>query len=165
LFGSGLPDKIKEGFYLELSTLLEAGMDIRGSLELIQNEQTRKKYSHLFETVLNRIVAGATLSFSMKQAGLFTPYEYFSVQIGEETGKLANILGELAIYFRKKIDQKRQVVGALTYPVLVMIVAFTAVGFMMTYVVPMFADILKRFGGDLPFITKLVLRASTLLKN
>ena len=147
IFGSGLPDKIKESFYLELSTLLAAGMDIRASLELIQQEQTKKKFRDIFAVLLRQIVAGSTLSAAMKNDGLFTAYEYYSVQIGEETGKLVIVLTELAVYFKKKIDQKRQIIGALTYPVLVMVVAIVAVSFMMAYVVPMFADVLKRSSG------------------
>jgi type IV pilus assembly protein PilC len=160
LFGSSLPDKIKESFYLELSTLLAAGVDIRASLELITNEQPQKKYRPIFADLLQQVITGSTLSSAMKTSSLFTTYEYFSVQIGEETGKITTVLKELANYYKKKINQKRQIIGALTYPVLVMTVAIGAVSFMMAYVVPMFADILKRFGGELPFITKLVLNIS-----
>ncbi len=160
LFGGGLPDKIKEGFYMELSTLLDAGIDIRAALELIRDEQPKEKHRRLFGRILEQIVSGSTLSSSLKTLSVFSPYEYFSVQIGEETGQLGKVLADLAQYYKKKIEQQRQIVGALTYPVLVMIIAVMAVGFMITYVVPMFADVLKRFGGDLPLITKLVLRVS-----
>jgi type IV pilus assembly protein PilC len=165
LFGKGLPDKIKESFYLELSVLLSAGVDIRGSLELVKNEQLKKKHRQIFEGITRQIVGGSTLSSAMKDNGLFTPYEYFSVQIGEETGKLITVLNELAVYYKKKIDQQRQIIGALTYPVLVLLVAGMAVAFMMAYVVPMFADVLKRFGGELPFITRMVMHVSNLFKH
>ncbi|HEY4208136.1 MAG TPA: type II secretion system F family protein, partial [Puia sp.] len=164
IMGSALPDKIKESFYLELSTLLSAGMDIRASLELIRDEQPKKKHGQIFDAMLQRVIGGATLSASLRAGKYFTPYEFFSVQIGEETGKLVVVLNELSIYYKKKNDQKRQIIGALTYPILVMTVAGLAVAFMIGYVVPMFADVLKRFGGDLPFITKLVLRTSTFIK-
>jgi type IV pilus assembly protein PilC len=165
LFGSGLPDKIKESFYLELSVLLAAGVDIRGALDIIQAEQPKKKYRLYFSDLCKRIVGGATLSAAMQSGGLFTPYEFFSIRIGEETGKLVMVLAELAVYYKKRIDQRRQIIGALTYPVLVLTIAGFAVGFMLTYVVPMFADVLKRFGGDLPYITRLVMRLSALFKQ
>jgi type IV pilus assembly protein PilC len=165
LFGNGLPDKIKESFYLELSVLLSAGIDIRAALDLIKSEQPKKKHQQIFDNIVRQIVAGSTLSSAMKNNGLFSPYEYYSVQIGEETGKLIVVLNELATYYKKKIDQQRQIVSALTYPVLVMVVAGGAVGFMMAYVVPMFADVLKRFGGDLPLITKMVMRLSALIRQ
>jgi type IV pilus assembly protein PilC len=165
LFGSALPDKIKESFYLELGVLLAAGVDIRGALDIIQAEQPKKKYRLYFSDLSKQIVGGATLSAAMQSGGLFTPYEFFSIRIGEETGKLVMVLAELAVYYKKRIDQRRQIIGALTYPVLVLTIAGFAVGFMLTYVVPMFADVLKRFGGDLPYITRLVMRLSELFRR
>jgi type IV pilus assembly protein PilC len=165
LFGSGIPDKIKESFYIELSTLAAAGMDIRSALELIKNDQPKKKYREVFDAILVQIVAGSTLSAALKKEGRFTPYEYYSVQIGEETGKMVHVLNDLAAFYKQKIGQRRQIIGALTYPVLVLVVAFGAVSFMMAYVVPMFADVLKRLGGDLPLITKWVLGVSFFAKR
>jgi type IV pilus assembly protein PilC len=165
LFGGALSDKVKEGFYLELSTLLEAGVDIRSALELIMNEQTKKKHKEIFGQIAAAIENGSTLSVALKRKDYFTPYEYYSVQIGEETGKLIVVLKELATYYRKKIKQGQQIIGAMTYPLIVMAVAIGAVSFMMAYVVPMFADVLKRSGGELPLITRMVLNASDAVRQ
>jgi len=165
LFGGALPDKVREGFYLELSTLLEAGVDIRSALELIMNEQPKKKHKAIFGEIAREIENGSTLSAALRKKEYFTPYEYYSVQIGEETGKLIVVLKELAVYYQKKIKQGRQIIGAMTYPMIVLVVAFGAVSFMMAYVVPMFADVLKRSGGELPFITRMVLDLSNGLKR
>jgi type IV pilus assembly protein PilC len=161
----GLSDRIKESFYLELWTLLEAGVDIRTALELIINEQKKKKSKTIFEDILSLVESGSTLSEALKKKRQFTRYEYFSVQIGEETGKLLQVLKELALFYQKKIKQRRQVVGALMYPVMVLLVAFSAVSFMLTYVVPMFSDVFKRFGSDLPAVTKAVIGLSAFLKK
>jgi type IV pilus assembly protein PilC len=165
LGGDKLPDRVKEGFYLELSTLLEAGVDIRTSLELIKNEQKKKKTKALFEEILQQVVNGTTLSEALKRKRHFTSYEYFSVQIGEETGKLLQVLKELSVFFQKKIKQRRQVTGALMYPAVVLVVAFSAAAFLLTYVVPMFSDVFKRFGNDLPPVTKAVITLSVFLKK
>lgn len=162
---SGLPDRVKENFYQELYTLLGAGVDIRTALELVRDEQKKKKTAAVFDNVLNQVVSGTTLSGALKKNGQFSSYEYFSVQIGEETGKLNQVLNELAIFFQKKIRQRRQVVGAITYPAVVLVVAFAAISFMITYVVPMFSDIFSRFGSDLPAITKMVIGLSVVVKK
>lgn len=165
LFGGALPDKVREGFYLELSTLLEAGVDIRSSLELIMNEQPKKKHKVIFAGIAKEIEMGITLSSALKKKDYFTPYEYHSVQIGEETGKLITVLKELAGFYHKKIKQSQQIIGAMTYPLIVLVVAVGAVSFMMAYVVPMFADVLKRSGGELPVITRMVLNLSDWVKK
>lgn len=164
-FGSKIPDKIKESFYLELWSLLQAGVDIRTALELVTSEYKKKKIRDVFSHVSELVVSGSTFSAALKQAKEFSSYEYYSVQIGEESGKLLQVLKELADYFNKKIKQRRQIVGAIIYPVVVLVVAFGAVSFMVTYVVPMFSDTFKRFGSDLPGITKAVIAASSFIKE
>lgn len=160
-FGAdGLPERVKESFYLELYTLLDAGVDIRTALELIRNEQKKKKIKAVFDQVIQQVVKGASISEALQKSKQFSSYEYFSVRIGEETGKLIIVLKELAEYYQKKIRQKRQIMGAITYPVVVLVVAIGAVGFMITYVVPMFSDVFKRFGSDLPAVTKGVIVVS-----
>jgi type IV pilus assembly protein PilC len=163
--GSSMPDRVKEGFYLELSTLLEAGVDIRTALELVRDEQKKKKIKAVFDDILQQVINGNTISGALKNKRQFTSYEYFSVQIGEETGKLLQVLKELSVFFQKKIKQRRQIAGALMYPAVVLFVAFSAASFLLTYVVPMFSDVFKRFGNDLPAVTKAVISFSVFLKK
>ncbi|HEY0067685.1 MAG TPA: type II secretion system F family protein [Flavisolibacter sp.] len=165
LFGSALPDKIRESFYLELGTLLEAGVDIRSALELIRLEFKKKKHQAIFNRLLQKIIAGATLSGALHDAGVFSVYEQHTVQIGEETGKLASVLKDLAVFFNKRIKQRRQIIGALMYPVMVLSVSFAAIIFMVSYVVPMFSDMYQRSGDDLPGITKFVIAFSQAVKT
>lgn len=160
LFGKPFSDKIKESFYLELGSLVEAGLDIRTSLELIRDEQSKKAPKAILSEIVDKVINGSSLSAAMKQNKNFTPYEYFTIEIGEETGKLVTVLKQLSEYYKSKIKQRRQIIGALTYPLIVLSVAFLSVSFMMNYVVPMFADVFKRFGGELPFLTRQVLNMS-----
>lgn len=165
LLGSSFNDKKKERFYSELFILFSAGVDIRSALELIEEEQTKEKDRLLFSTIKESIIAGNSLSKSLKETGHFTMYEYYSLQIGEESGRLTEVLSELAIFFNKKIQQKRQLTSALSYPTVVFFASFGAIFFMMKFVVPMFSDVFKRFKGELPAFTKLIIRISDLFGN
>jgi type IV pilus assembly protein PilC len=78
---------------------------------------------------------------------------------------MKDVLLDLNKYYSKKIKQKRKVRSALSYPVIVMLVAFGAVFFMLRFVVPMFADMLQRFGSDLPPLTKAIISASDWLSQ
>ncbi len=144
---------------------MDAGVDIRTALELIRNEQEKNKIKKVFDQVIQQVVKGASLSEALQKSQQFSSYEYFSVQIGEETGKLIVVLKELATYYQKKIRQRRQIMGAITYPLVVLIVAFGAVTFMIAYVVPMFSDVFRRFGSDLPAVTRSVIVVSGFFKN
>jgi type IV pilus assembly protein PilC len=163
LFGSAWNDRKKERFYSELHILLTAGIDIRTTLELLEGEAEKKEEKTLYGQILNAVINGSTLPEAIEQTGKFSSYEYYSLRIGEESGRMTAVLKDLGEYYTKKIKQKRKVTGALSYPAVVMIVAFGAVGFMLRFVVPMFADMLKRFNTELPAITQWIIAASNTL--
>lgn len=165
LFGSAFNDKKKERFYSELFILFSAGVDIRSALELIEEEQPKEEEKVLFASIKESVIAGKSLSQALKETGLFTMYEYYSLQIGEESGRLTEVLSELSNFFTKKIQQKRQLTSALSYPTVVFFASFGAIFFMMKFVVPMFSDVFKRFKGELPAFTKLIIRISDAFGN
>jgi type IV pilus assembly protein PilC len=165
-FGKAIPDKIKEGFYLELQTLIKAGVDMRSALDLIIMQQKKAKFISIFKIIQADIINGSSLSDAVLNHKGFTPYESLSIKIGEETGRLQDVLEDLSKYFQKKIKQRRQVMAALSYPIIVMTVAVLAVVFMANFVVPMFGDIFKRFGnGELPVLTRMVINGSATLRK
>lgn len=160
LFGNGLNDRRKERFYNELHVLLTAGLDIRTAFELLESEAEKKEDKKLFSEILSQIVSGATLPDAIKSTNMFSDYEYYSLRIGEEAGTMSTILADLSSYYQKKIKQKRKVTSALSYPLIVIGVAICAVIFMLRFVVPMFADMLARFGTELPALTKGIISVS-----
>lgn len=163
--GKVLKDKQKESFYLELNTLLSAGMDLKAALDLIEEEFKGNAASHIIAQIKARVVSGAGFSESLAECKSFTPYEYYSVKIGEETGKLTVVLQELSRYYTQKIKQKRQMVSALSYPLLILFTSLGAVSFMLYFIVPMFSEVFARFGGELPYVTRQIIAASAWLES
>lgn len=161
----GLNDKKKEYLYLELSSMLEAGVNLKESFELVTDDQRKEKDKILYQTILQSILAGSTFSDALQQTGKFSLYEVYSLKIGEETGKLIEVLKDLAKYYQNKIKQRRKIVSALTYPCVVMCTSLAAVFFMLKFVVPMFGDVFKRFGGHLPWITEKIITISEALSS
>lgn len=157
---SKLSDKKKERFYSELHILLSSGIDIKSAFDIIVDEQTKKQDKELYSSIASKVLKGESLSIALKESKMFSPYEYFSLQIGEESGEINRVLEELAQYFAKRIKQKRQLTNAFSYPVLVLVTALAAVIFMMNYMVPMFVDVFSRFQGELPSLTKFIVKLS-----
>lgn len=158
--GKQVPDKKKESLYVELSTLLLSGIDLRTALELILVDQEQAKDKVLFEGIRARILSGLALSEALKETDRFSDYEFYSIRIGEETGRLGEVLTDLAKYYKSKIHQRRKIVSAVTYPAIVLLSSLGAVFFMIKFVVPMFADVFLRFGGKLPWITGAIISFS-----
>ncbi|MCT4603604.1 MAG: type II secretion system F family protein [Marinifilum sp.] len=163
--GNKLKDKQKEDFYSSLSMLLSSGIDMRSALKIIFEEQRRKKEKEIFNQLYENLVGGDNLSGAMKNSEKFTAHECFSVGIGEETGRLKEVLHDLALFFSNRIKQRRQLVNTFTYPVIVIATALLVVVFMMNFIVPMFVDIFSRFNGELPLLTQWVMNASEAFKE
>ncbi|GAB3879828.1 type II secretion system F family protein [Hymenobacter segetis] len=151
--------KQREALYLELGMLLGAGVDIKTALDL-QVDQHKGALRTTLEELRSAVVSGSTVAAALEASGHFSAYEFHSVRIGEETGRLADILHELARYYTRQIKQRRQLLQALAYPALVLSTAAGAVLFMLRFIVPMFADVFRRFGGELPPLTQAIVRLS-----
>ena len=163
--GNKLKDKQKEDFYSSLSMLLSSGIDMRSALKIIFEEQKKKKEKEIFNQLYENLVGGDSLSGAMKRSDKFTAHECFSVSIGEETGRLKEVLHDLSLFFSNRIKQRRQLVNTFTYPVIVIVTALLVVVFMMNFIVPMFVDIFSRFNGELPLLTQWVMNASEAFKE
>lgn len=163
-FGSGqLNDQKKEHFFFELSTLLDSGIDLKNSLDLMTLENIKARHLVVYKEMKEKVIAGSSLAKAIKSTEKFSDYDFFSVEIGEETGNLAEVLKDLGVYYRRKVEQRRKIVAALTYPAIVLFTSSAAVFFMLKFVVPMFSDVFKRFGGKLPWMTEMVIKTSNLM--
>lgn len=165
LGGKKISSKKAEAFYNGLLLLLEAGVDLSTSLGLLGEQQKNEKDAALYQELNAGIMGGESLSECILASGRFSKYEYYSLKIGEESGNLNSVLEELGAYYERKIKQQRTIVGALSYPVLVITVAVGAVFFMLRFLVPMFEDIFKRSGSDLPWVTRLVIKMSDMVMS
>ncbi len=160
LFGNGMSNKAKEQFYAELSVLLNSGIDLRKSLELIAEMQKKAKDAQRVEGIAQSIVAGSSLSQALEGNKHFTPYEYHAVRIGEQTGQLNKITNDLREYYHRKNELRRQLISSLTYPLIVLFTACLVVFFMLKYVVPMFVDIFTQNKVTLPWLTERIVDLS-----
>lgn len=155
--GKAFPDKAKESFYNELCALLESGIDIQRSLNLLAEEQESKRVKAILKGLEEDLVVGSSLSDSMSKLSHFSSYEFQSIRIGEETGRLKIVLRQLASFFEDKVKLKRQLIGVFTYPGFVMLITIGVLYFMLSSVVPMFEDVFKQFGQDLPPLTQKII--------
>lgn len=152
--------KKKQALYNDLFLLFSAGLDMKRALELIVEEQKNKKDKTVLSKVYNEVIAGVSLSEALNQEKDFTDYEIYSLKIGEESGKLVEVLEHLKNYYHKRIEQKRQVSSALSYPIVVLCIAIAAVTFMIGFVVPAFAKTFSTFNAELPPITQWLIDVS-----
>jgi type IV pilus assembly protein PilC len=165
LFGERFGNKKKQAFYQELSVLLKAGISFKEGLTLIADSLKKNADKELIQSILNDVVNGKPFSEALLASKAFSEYEFYSLQIGEETGTTAQVCQELGVFYERKNEQKRIIIAALTYPSIVLTTAVVVVVFMLSYVVPMFQDIFKQNNVELPMLTKIIVKISNLTKT
>jgi len=165
IFGSGFSNTKKQDFYMELAVLLKAGVTIKEALSLIAESAKKKTDRQMLEGILSQVISGKPFSRALREVKYFTEYEFYSLQIGEETGTTARVCAELGNFFERKNEQRRAVTAALTYPAIVISTAVLVVLFMLSYVVPMFQDIFRQNKMELPVLTRVIIRLSAWVQS
>jgi type II secretory pathway component PulF len=165
LFGESFGNKKKQAFYQELAVLLKAGITIKEALTLIIESLNKKADKELIQTALKDVINGKPFSEALSVSKSFSEYEYYSLRIGEETGTTAQVCHELGVFYERKNEQRRIIIAALTYPSIVLTTALLVVVFMLSYVVPMFQDIFKQNNVELPMLTRIIVKLSSLVKS
>lgn len=165
LFGQSFNNKKKQAFYQELTVLLKAGITFKEALNLIVESLKKNADKELIQFIVNDVINGKPFSEALLASKSFSEYEYYSIQIGEETGTTAQVCQELGMFFERKNEQKRIIIAALTYPSIVMTTAIIVVVFMLSYVVPMFQAIFRQNNVELPMLTKIIVKLSAATKT
>lgn len=152
--------KDKLEFYRQFGALLKAGVDFSSALKILRSQESTIIMQEFYQEILNDIVKGRTIFESVSKNEAFSPYECYSIKIGEETRRLPEVLVELEKFYERKINLRRQVISVLTYPAFVLLITLGVLYFMLNYVVPMFETVFNQFGQELPAITRTVIMLS-----
>tara|TARA_Y100000589_G_scaffold307824_1_gene323849 strand:+ start:10389 stop:11537 length:1149 start_codon:yes stop_codon:yes gene_type:complete len=160
LFGSSIKQKDKRDFYQNLHIMLSSGLDLKAAFEIIKEIKNNNQLAQILQLLYDRLIIGDSLSEAMRKTGKFSEYEIISIKIGEESGLLNDVTQDLTNYFNDKIEQRKKILNALSYPILVFITSILVLSFMLAYVVPMFSDIFQRFNTQLPQITLFIISVS-----
>lgn len=148
-------------FTRQFSTMIAAGVPILRALTTLKEQSESTALQKILDQVVSDVQGGASLSDALgKHTAVFSETYVNMVRAGEAGGILDQILGRLAAQVEKDSAIKAKFKGAMTYPIVVSLVAVGAVIFLMVGVIPKLASILKEAGGDLPIQTKLILGIS-----
>lgn len=146
-------------FNQELLALLQAGLTVVEAVEGLAEKEQRPEGKRVLERVLTGLREGQPLSQAMRSApACFPPLYLATVQASEHTGDLAEALGRYLAYQVQMDAVKHKVVSASIYPLLLLVAGFLVTLFLFAYVVPKFALIYRDLGGDLPWLSRLLLQ-------
>jgi type IV pilus assembly protein PilC len=148
-------------FARQMALLLDSGTDIVTALELLQEQSTNRTLKRVLGEVANDIRGGSSLSLAMsRHPKVFNQVFHRAVAAGEQGGNLEVVLRNMADFMERIIRTEKKIRSALTYPVIVFIVAIIVVGILVTFVLPTFTDLYRSLGTDLPTLTQVLINVT-----
>jgi type IV pilus assembly protein PilC len=153
-------------FNQELATLLKAGMPLVQSLDLLRSGVKDQVFRPVLDAVHDRVKAGTALSDAFEEHGELVPRVYTaSLMAGERSGSLETVLRRYVAYARLIGAVRRKTLSALIYPAVLVSLAVVVVTIIVLKLVPAFSSFYGSFHAELPLVTRIIVRGSTLLSH
>ncbi len=146
--------------------MIDAGLPLVQCLDILGQQQDNKTFQKIILQVRQDVEGGSSLAEAMrKHPQGFDDLYVNMVAAGEAGGILDTILQRLATYIEKSVKLKSQVKSAMVYPVSVVTIAVIVVYVILWKVIPVFASLFEGLGGQLPFLTQIVVNLSNFIGN
>jgi type IV pilus assembly protein PilC len=165
-FGGGVKIDTKDlvVFTRQFATMIDSGLPLVQCLDILSGQQENKGFKDILVKVKESVESGSTFADALsKHPVAFDQLFVNLVAAGEIGGILDTILNRLAAYIEKAMKLKKQIKGAMVYPITIMSIAVVVVGVILVFVIPTFAKMFIEFGGELPAPTKFVIALSNFL--
>jgi type IV pilus assembly protein PilC len=152
-------------FNQQFVTLVRAGLPILKALDLLSERLTDPKLAPHIKGVREEVKNGALLSDAFAKQGVFPPIYVTSVLAGEKSGALGEVLDRFITYQKLALAVRKKLVLSLVYPCLLITLVIALMVFLVTFVVPKFAELYSSMGAQLPAATRILIAVGTTARN
>ena len=153
-------------FYRNLALLLESGIDIVTSLELLRGQASSGALKKVLSEVISDLRGGNQFSAALtKHPKVFSPVYCQLLSVGEQSGGLETVLRQIADYMEKEATATKATKNALMMPVITSLVTIVVIGILVTFVLPTFGSLYSSLGVDLPLPTKILIATAEKAKD
>jgi type IV pilus assembly protein PilC len=152
-------------FNQQFVTLVRAGLPILKALDLLAERLTDSRLGGYVRSVRDEVRNGALLSEAFRRQGAFPPIYVTSVLAGEKSGSLADVIDRYISYQKLALSVRKKLLVSLLYPSVLLILVLCLVVFLVTYVVPTFAQLYSTMSADLPALTRYLIAVGVAAKN
>ena len=163
----GAKVKLKElaVFSRQFATMINSGLSMLRALSILEEQQPNKAFQAVLTETRLEVESGSALSISMgKHPEIFPPLMVNMIRAGEVGGFLDKVLVQIADNYESEVKLRGKVKSAMTYPVVVLIMAVLLTIGMLLFIVPTFAGLFATLGGQLPAPTAILVALSNFLK-
>jgi type IV pilus assembly protein PilC len=153
-------------FSRQLATMLEAGINLIRSLDVILSQQQSEEFHDVLTKIKRNVEQGSSLSSALsKHPKVFNQFWVSLTEVGEASGTIPTILNKLAFYLEQQAAFRSTIVSGLIYPAILFCVANGAIAFFALFVGPRFEDIFQKMNAELPLITVVLLGLFRFIKE
>ncbi|MBI1356695.1 MAG: type II secretion system F family protein [Acidobacteria bacterium] len=152
-------------FNQQFVTLIRAGLPILKSLELLKNNIKDKKLQARIVSIHEAVKNGTPLSEAFRAEEVFPPIYVTSLMAGEKSGSLGEVIERYVQYQKITLSVRKKVVVSLIYPAILTALVLTLIVFLVTYVVPQFADLYDSMDATLPVPTQILVAVGVTLSE
>ena len=150
----------------QLATLVRAGLPLEEALLAVSQQSEKPRVQSILIGVRARVMEGHTLAAGLGDFPAVFPEIYrATVAAGEQSGHLDGVLERLADYTESREQTRQKVLGAMLYPIVLMVMCFTIVSILLTYVVPKVVEVFENNRAQLPLATRLLVGLSDGLRH
>ncbi|WP_411872815.1 type II secretion system F family protein [Vulcanococcus limneticus] len=166
LFESKISVKEKALFANKLSALVDAGVPIMRSLDLMHRQQKSALFRRALSSMTAEVNQGSSLGSAMRRwPKVFDNLSIAMVEAGEAGGVLDETLKRLAKLLEENARLQNQLKAAMGYPITVLVIAILVFLGMTIFLIPTFAEIFDQLGAELPVFTQMMINLSKLLRS
>ena len=156
-----VPQKDLLVFFRQLAVILQSGVPLAQGLLLIADNMTNKRFAGCVQHIAARLSAGEELSQSLRlYPKVFEPLAVGLIEAGEAGGILEQVLDRVALLLEERAKIRGQIIGAMIYPVIVLLLATTVSLGLLIFIVPRFKAMFDGMGAELPALTSFLLELS-----
>jgi type IV pilus assembly protein PilC len=166
--GSGKKNVDLEKFLIfnqQFVTLIRAGLPILKGLDLLADRLTDEKLGRYIREVRKEVRTGTILSDAFAKQGVFPPVYVTSVLAGEKSGALVEVLDRYVAYQKMTLAVRKKLMVSLMYPCVLVVLVISLIFFLVTYVVPNFAELYSSMQAKLPFATQMLIAVGTTARS
>lgn len=166
LFAPKFNAKDLDFFLTQLSTFLKSGITLVDSVKILSKQTKKTGQKQVYKSIIYELTMGDNFSEALaKQGNIFPRLLINMIKTSELTGDLPETLDDMADYYRETEKTKKQMMSALTYPIVVLTFAISVLIFIMVKVIPEFVSIYGGLNADLPKITVIIISISNFLQT
>lgn len=152
-------------FCSQMAMILQSGISSTEGISLIMEETTEEEEKKLLEKISETLEMTGSFHEALKSTGAYPDYMLQMVQIGEDTGKLDEVMKSLAEHYDREASISRSIKSAVTYPLIMIIMMIVVILILLTKVMPIFQQVYKQLGSEMSGVSRVILNVGNAISN